>query len=263
VTLARPPLSTEDEARELAATLVRMARADHPSRAAYHRVVGAVAKAGVAGGLLAGSSAGAGVAVSSKSGLSAVALSVVKWTAVGAIGSALAVGAPRVAARVPMLHASAMTHVAESPKKRPAGEAPSDILPWPAPVWPPTAASAAHSTPSPTPVRSPNAPAPPPNVTRPAPDQLLSEVAELDKARSLLAARAPDRALAALDAYAERFPAGSLRLEATVLRIEALAKSGRNGQAAALAKQFLAMHAHTPLAYRVREILDSLGPSKE
>jgi hypothetical protein len=91
----------------------------------------------------------------------------------------------------------------------------------------------------------------------------LSEVAELDKARSLLAARAPDRALAALDGYVERYPSGNLRLEATALRIEALAKSGRTGPALVLGRQFLAAHAHTPLAYRVREILDSMGSPKD
>jgi hypothetical protein len=266
VTVARAPLSTEDEARLLAATLVRMARADRPSRAAYHRVLGAVAKAGVAGGFLAGSSAGAGVAVSSKSGLSAVALSVAKWTAVGAIGSALVVSAPRVVSRVPMLHARGVSHVADPPKKRVAVEPPREAAPAPSPHLPSSAdstSSVAPVSPLPTAVRAASAPAAPTNASRAAPDALLSEVAELDKARSLLVAKAPDRALAALDAYAERYPTGILRLEATALRIEALAKSGRTGPALALGKQFLAAHARTPLAYRVREILDGLGSPKD
>src|SRR5262249_19149072 len=144
--------STEDEARELAATLVRMARTDRPSRAAYHRVLGAVAKAGVAGGFLAGSSAGAGVAVASKSGLPAIALSVVELTAVGAIASALAVGAPKVVAHVPMLQARGVAHGAESPKKRPTIEAPRETA---QPPMPPPPAAATGSTPA---QRSPDAP---------------------------------------------------------------------------------------------------------
>jgi hypothetical protein len=272
MTVHRPPLSTDEQARELAATLVRMARADRPSRGAYHRVLGAVAKAGVAGGFLAGSSASAGVAVSSKSGLSAFALSVAKWTAVGAIGSALVVGAPRVVAHVPMLQARAVVRVAESPKRRAVVDVPHEVArppststPAPAPVPVPVFAlppepPLMHPLPA---ARNANAPPVAQSAARATPDVLLSEVAELDKARSLLAARAPDRALATLDTYVERFPNGNLRLEAAALRIEALAKSGRAAPALALGRQFLAAHAHTPLAYRVREILDSLGSSKD
>ena len=266
--MTRGRSSPDDQARELAATLVRMAQSDRPPHAAYHRALGAMAKAGALGGILAGSSASAGMAVSSKSWFSALP-ALAKWGTAGVIGGAIAVSAPKVVARLPILHVHQAAPTTASPSERPShggGHAPVDI--GPPPASPIAAASTAtqdehapeHETP-PRAIPSPSAaPARPRHV---APDALLGEVAELDKVRSLLLARAPDPALAALDKYAERYPSGSLRLEANVLRIEALAKSGRTASALALAKQFLAAHGHTPLAYRVRDIVESLGSSKE
>jgi hypothetical protein len=251
--MARPPLSSDDQARELASTLVDMARADCPSRAAYHRVLRAMARAGVAGGFLAGTSAGAGIAVSSKSGLSAIPLSIVKWTAVGAIGGALAVGAPKMVDHVPLLSAHRVLSRPDAPRERPAPKSPVVAAP-PRAIDPAPVTGSSVTTVEPR-VAEPAPPRPP----RAKGDVLLMEVAELDQARSLLLSHAPDRAVGALDTYFERHPDGRLRLEATVLRIEALAKSGKRAAAAALAQQFLAAHSQTPLAHRVREIEASLG----
>jgi hypothetical protein len=253
--------SSDEQARALAATLVRMARSEGPSRTAYHRALGAMAKAGVAGGLLAGSSATAGVAVSSKSGLSAIPLSIAKWGAVAAVGGAIAIGAPKITPHVALLHTQNVVHTPEPAKERPLhkGTEPSvHDTPAPAPTVVASIAVPLSTLPAPPPHRPERAPHP----VRTS-DVLLTEVGELDDARALLRERAADRALAALAAYSERHPDGSLRVEATVLRIEALAMSGRRGPALALAKAFLETHAQTPLAYRVRDIVDQLTAAKE
>jgi outer membrane protein assembly factor BamD (BamD/ComL family) len=74
----------------------------------------------------------------------------------------------------------------------------------------------------------------------------------LDRASALLAAHDVHGARAELDAYEARFSRGAMRLEATVLRIEALRQSGNTAAADALANDFLAKHPTSPLAARVR-----------
>src|SRR6188768_812051 len=56
---------------------------------------------------------------------------------------------------------------------------------------------------------------------------LRAELAQLDAARARLAAGHAEQALALLDAYERATPRGVLRLEAEVLRIDALSRSGR------------------------------------
>jgi outer membrane protein assembly factor BamD (BamD/ComL family) len=89
----------------------------------------------------------------------------------------------------------------------------------------------------------------------PTADPLVVEVKMLAVARAALAARSPMEALAALDHYAASYPTGQLRLEATVLRIEALHRAGRIAEASALADRFLSAHGNGPLAPRVHAIL--------
>ncbi len=274
----------DDQVRQLAATLVRIARTDRPTRAAYHRVLRAMAKAGVAGSLLAGSSAGA--AISSKSVLSAIPLPFVKYVAVAAIGGALAVSAPKIVAHVALLHREHVAVAPEAPKGRvlrghdrggidvrSSRAESTDEPPFPVQDAAPSAVASSDEA---LPFSAPGAPQPlrpsfregehrlaAAGLPRASGDVLLAEVAELDRARALLVAGTPNSALSALDAYTARYPNGNLRLEAMALRIEALAKSGRKGPAIELAKQFLASHAHTPLAYRVREMLGALGARRE
>jgi hypothetical protein len=97
-----------------------------------------------------------------------------------------------------------------------------------------------------------NAPAP---VLRSNPgsnDALSAELARLDGARKKLASGQAVAAIDALDAYGREFPRGSLRLEASVLRIEALAKAGRTSEARDRAKRFLAAHPNSVLGARVK-----------
>jgi hypothetical protein len=73
--------------------------------------------------------------------------------------------------------------------------------------------------------------------------------------RSRLAAGGAEQALALLEAYERATPRGALRLEAEVLRIDALSRSGRLAQAAQRAKLFLHRHPSSVLAARVRRIV--------
>jgi outer membrane protein assembly factor BamD (BamD/ComL family) len=86
----------------------------------------------------------------------------------------------------------------------------------------------------------------------PAASSLAEEVRILDRVSASLSAHDSAGALTQLDAYRAKFPRGSMTLEATVLRIEALRQSGNGGAADALADDFLAKHPTSALAERVR-----------
>jgi TolA-binding protein len=81
---------------------------------------------------------------------------------------------------------------------------------------------------------------------------LSAELSALDAARSSLVAGDPTTALSALDAYSRKFPRGRLSLEAEVLRIDALAKSGQTAAARQRASAFIRRHPDSVLATRVR-----------
>lgn len=81
---------------------------------------------------------------------------------------------------------------------------------------------------------------------------LTRELAMLDAARASVASGSPASALSLLDTYDAAFAGGVLRLEAEVLRVEALAKSGQTDKARAHAQRFLRRHPTSPLARRVR-----------
>ena len=81
---------------------------------------------------------------------------------------------------------------------------------------------------------------------------LTAELAALDAARASLSHSDPSAALSALDGYARNFPHGRLKLEAEVLRIGALSKSGQTEAARKRAQTFLRLHPDSVLASRVR-----------
>jgi hypothetical protein len=81
---------------------------------------------------------------------------------------------------------------------------------------------------------------------------LAAELSALDTARSALANGDSAGALSDLDAYARNFPHGRLGLEAEVLRIDALAKSGQTVAARKRAEAFMKRHPDSVLASRVR-----------
>jgi hypothetical protein len=85
---------------------------------------------------------------------------------------------------------------------------------------------------------------------------LAAEVGALDAARTELTSGNPAGALAKLDDYSRAYPHGHLVLEAEVMRIDALAKSGQTALAKKRAEAFLRRHPNSVLASRVRGFLD-------
>ncbi|WP_438022938.1 hypothetical protein [Sorangium sp. So ce233] len=120
---------------------------------------------------------------------------------------------------------------------------------------------AAEQTAAPAPARSPRAAA----ATKPGAKAipasaesaaLQAELNALDAARSTLSSGNAQGALSLLDAYTREHPRGRLSLEAEVLRIDALAKSGRTDAAAQRAEAFLRRHPNSVLASRVRRYVN-------
>jgi len=99
-----------------------------------------------------------------------------------------------------------------------------------------------------------------PAVALGAPDKrvnLALEIQLLDEVRSRLGARDSEGALAGLRRYEERFPQGTFRQEASVLRIETLASSGRRELASRQAKAFMAAHPKSPYVARLRRVAEN------
>lgn len=90
---------------------------------------------------------------------------------------------------------------------------------------------------------------------------LAEEVALLEEARSALERGFASEALTLLNRYEARAGAGRLATEAAVLRIEALALSGRDDEVRRLADLFLRDHPNSPLADRVRRLATGEGPT--
>jgi hypothetical protein len=91
-------------------------------------------------------------------------------------------------------------------------------------------------------------------LPKPAPPASLSdEIAAMDGARVVLASD-PKAALDRIESYELRFPKGAFVEEAEVLRIEALLATNEAGEAIRVADRFLAAHATSPHAPRVRAL---------
>jgi hypothetical protein len=93
------------------------------------------------------------------------------------------------------------------------------------------------------------------SATPGAADRLREQAQILDGARTLLALGDAPGALARLGDYDRRFPSGSLREEAQLLRIEALTHAGDRGAASALARGFLRTYPASVHADRVAALL--------
>jgi hypothetical protein len=84
-------------------------------------------------------------------------------------------------------------------------------------------------------------------------DALAHELAAMRAINDSLAAGATAQALARIDEYEGRFPAGALREEAAALRAVALCAGGREREGAAAAAEFLRAHPGSLSAERVRK----------
>jgi hypothetical protein len=92
-----------------------------------------------------------------------------------------------------------------------------------------------------------------------APPSLEEETRALQTVQAELRAGRAQRALTALDDYERATRNGHLAAEARILRIQALAASGRSGEAAKLAERFLAAYPNSPLGDRARKYLVATG----
>jgi hypothetical protein len=207
------------------ARLLGSARADAIPFRSRRRVL---AQLGV-GGLLSTSAVASGVkAAGIKAGLSLAAGTGV----VGALALALSSGVPT-----------------------PPVAAPAKAMVQAAPVVARAPVAATRAAPART-VDEPTVRAPAPRTAAPrASDALAAELRALEEARGAFVSGDYPRALRLLDTYQARFPRPSLATEATVLRIETLAKRGDRVQAARLGRDFLARHADGPYARRVRSLI--------
>ncbi len=126
----------------------------------------------------------------------------------------------------------------------------------------PTSTSTSTPTPTPPPTSTPTGSvgvlatsAPKAAAPKPADDNLAGELGALDQARRSVRAGQPNEALALLDGYAKTFPAGALRSEALVLRVEALMKAGREDDAKRASASFLRDHTDDGASRRIRALL--------
>ena len=87
-----------------------------------------------------------------------------------------------------------------------------------------------------------------------ASSRLLAEVRQLDATRNALALGRSDDALRELRRYAEEFPRGTLALDAALLEVRALQRSGRRAMAQRRAHQLLSQ----PGAERHRAELEAM-----
>ncbi len=92
----------------------------------------------------------------------------------------------------------------------------------------------------------PKAPAAVPQASLP------DEIATLDRARAALVASDPGLALRVLDEYDQVLHGARLAAEATLLRIDALSRSGRAAAASELAARFIDANPGSTLADRAR-----------
>jgi hypothetical protein len=90
-------------------------------------------------------------------------------------------------------------------------------------------------------------------------DGLANELRALDEASAALRAGHTHQCLALLNAYDRAFPAGAMKIEASVLRVEALVREGRTAEAERLGDALLGRADTKP--YRAR-ILGLLGRTK-
>jgi hypothetical protein len=233
--------------------VLRSADDDKPPSRSLSATLAAV---GVGGALASGAAAakGASIAATTGSGMAAAKwtsfIAATKWISVVALSGAVVGGGVVLVQRADSARDAALTSKqAHAPVQNGVAHGKSVAVPVPEPIVEEAPVPAADE-PEPTSPSSARAPA-----VRSQPDISL-EIAALDSARSALRSGRTGEALTALDHYdASYAKAGSLRVEATALRIEALLRSGKRARATSLANAFLARNPKSPYAARVRALI--------
>ncbi len=252
--------------------LLRSAAADEPETRAGLRTLAALGlSAGVAASTTAIATATATAAVTkigTKGALAAVAqtlvshtavVSVAKWAGIFVIGSMGTWGVatsvsdtePESIGATEPLRPATQQVVSLAQVVRPAPRPIS--LTDPAEVGRPTEAVANAEDNGPTVPRATFEPAPARQGAKT--NELALELAALDSAYRAMRADQPQQALRALAAYQRRFPAGTLRPEARVLRIQALARAGDRVRAQAMTRQFLRQRPSSPYTQRLQSVV--------
>ena len=173
-------------------------------------------------------------------------LTALKW-----LGAAVVVGTMSVAALHERVMANAV-HAAHSS----AAAASAVFAPVPEPEAPRSLAPALETSPSAAPLTSPSASArrPIPTHALPAPS-VHEELVVLGRASAVLNSGDAVRALSILDTYDARFPHAAMAQEATVLRIESLARMGNAEAARRAGDAFIKENPDTPYAARIRAVI--------
>ena len=148
----------------------------------------------------------------------------------------------RPASRAPRVDKEARDERARDERARDEEPSAAPLEPAPAPVADPVA-SAAQRT----------------DVTA----QLSRELGYLERARAQLRQQFPVAALDALNDYERAFPSGTMKVEASALRVEALVEAGRRDDAIRLGRAFLAAYPRNPMAHRVRAFLVRLDATPQ
>jgi hypothetical protein len=278
--MSDPKRLVADGATTLEHRLLRSWKVEEPSAEAKERVLAAVAIAGLTG-------AGSVLAPAAQRALDVATTSLARkalltGTTLAKISIAGVVGVVAVAAAI---------HGSGPRTDAPTSFAPPNSTPVPTAPSPPASVFTAPTTttePTLAPIRASDlqdAPehaqgrqaikAPPP-VVRPAPEtspptdvmrepavsvtrvrvDLAEQIQAIDAARAALAQGDYARGITLVDDYDRLHPNGVLEQEATLLRIEALMKSGDEARARDVASRFLAAHPKSAHAAKVRGLIE-------
>ena len=214
-----------DRLDEIGAALFKAARSERPRSAAKQRALHAVSDA------------------PRRASRRRVAVSVVVLCGAVAAGVLLFRGLPE---RDPALLQPEAEHLTPSRTPSPQKSSQEGV-----PALPPPAPSSSATMPSARPSAAPATPS------------LSDEIRNLDRARTRLGANDPAGALQLLDEYDRRGRRGRLADEATLLRIEALARAGRKGDAEGLAKRFVRANPDSSLSDRARGFIADSGADED
>ena len=89
------------------------------------------------------------------------------------------------------------------------------------------------------------------------------ELAILERAQRAASQGLPDEALALVERHRREFPRGRFGIEMSVVEIEALARAGRLGDAAARGETFLQRHPGSPYTRRVEAVVRAKNQKEE
>jgi hypothetical protein len=231
---------------ELARALLRGGRPRTSPTAKNRAVVAATTATAIATtSLSAGGSATGGLVAK------VATLTALKW-----LGTAVVVGAMSVAA----LHEHAALHErvtanAGRASHSPTAAASAVFAPVPEPEAPKALAPAPETSPPAAPFTSPSASARRPIPTPTPAPPVHEELVVLGRASALLNSGEAAKALSILDAYDARFPHAAMAQEATVLRIESLARMGNAEAARRAGNSFVKENPDTPYAAHIRSVI--------